>query len=130
MELDRLLNAVGKQTFIKYYNYFKDLTYNSSDILDIITEDYTDKSKRSRLGHARMIFNEGLNKEALKIIINSNVPESVKIPDKRASIVRYVSVIFDCLIRLYPVCNSVLDNSVWFMPDSIFNILLVSETVL
>ena len=52
MELDRLLNAVGKQTFIKYYNYFKDLTYNSSDISDIITEDYTDKSKRSRLGHA------------------------------------------------------------------------------
>lgn len=78
MELDRLLNAVGKQTFIKYYNYFKDLTYNSSDILDIITEDYTDKSKRSRLGHARMIFNEGLNKEALKIIINSNVPEDIR----------------------------------------------------
>lgn len=78
MELDRLLNAVGKRTFIKYYNYFKDLTYNSSDILDIITEDYTDKSKRSRLGHARIIFNEELNKEALKIIINSNVPEDIR----------------------------------------------------
>lgn len=75
MNLERLLCAIGKQTFIKYYNYFKDEKYTSADILNIITEDYTDKSKRSRFGHARMIFNDKLNIEALKIIINSKVPE-------------------------------------------------------
>ena len=50
MDLERLLCAVGKQSFVKYYNYFKDENYTSSNILKIITEDYTDKSKRSRLG--------------------------------------------------------------------------------
>lgn len=82
MDLERLLCAVGKQSFVKYYNYFKDENYTSSDILKIITEDYTDKSKRSRLGHARMIFNNKLNLEALKIIINSKVSEETIIKAK------------------------------------------------
>ena len=82
MDLERLLCAVGKQSFVKYYNYFKDENYTSSDILKIITEDYTDKSKRSRLGHARMIFNNKLNIEALKIIINSKVSEETIIKAK------------------------------------------------
>lgn len=82
MDLERLLCTVGKQSFVKYYNYFKDENYTSSDILKIITEDYTDKSKRSRLGHARMIFNNKLNLEALKIIINSKVSEETIIKAK------------------------------------------------
>lgn len=82
MDLERLLCAVGKQSFVKYYNYFKDENYTSSDILKIITEDYTDKSKRSRLGHAKMIFNNKLNLEALKIIINSKVSEETIIKAK------------------------------------------------
>lgn len=82
MDLERLLCAVGKQSFVKYYNYFKDENYTSSHILKIITEDYTDKSKRSRLGHARMIFNNKLNLEALKIIINSKVSEETIIKAK------------------------------------------------
>ena len=75
MNLQELFKAVGKQIFVKYYYYFKDSrNYSVSDIVDIIEEDYTEKSKRSRTGHARMIFNNSWNIEALKIISNSNVP--------------------------------------------------------
>lgn len=75
MNLQELFKAVGKQIFVKYYYYFKDSrNYSVSDIVDIIEEDYTEKSKRSRTGHARMIFNNCWNIEALKIISNSNVP--------------------------------------------------------
>lgn len=83
MDLEKLLCAVGKQTFIKYYDVFKNKNCSSSEILKIITEDYTDKSKRSRLGHAKMIFNEKLNIEALKIIINSKVPEETILEAKK-----------------------------------------------
>lgn len=75
MNIEKLLNAIGKQIFIKYYYYFKDLNYSSTDIMNIIKEKYTNKSKRSRIGHARMIFNYGLNIEALKIIAKSKVSE-------------------------------------------------------
>ena len=51
MDLERLLCAVGKQSFVKYYNYFKDENYTSSDILKIITEDYTDVYKRQQVSH-------------------------------------------------------------------------------
>lgn len=75
MNLQELFKAVGKQIFVKYYYYFKDSrNYSALDMVDIIEENYTEKSKRSRTGHARMIFNNHWNIEALKIISNSNVP--------------------------------------------------------
>lgn len=75
MNLQELFKSVGKQIFVKYYYYFKDSqNYTVADVAKIISEDYTEKSKRSRTGHARMIFNNGWNIEALKIILSSNVP--------------------------------------------------------
>ena len=78
MNLQELFKAVGKQIFVKYYYFFKDAdNYSVSDMVKIIKEDYTEKSKRSRTGHARMIFNNGWNIEALKIILSSNLPQSI-----------------------------------------------------
>ena len=69
MDLDRVLTTIGKGFFIKY---FVDLMSESpEECIKIIEEDYTEKSKRSRVGHAKMIFAHNLEKEALKYISKS-----------------------------------------------------------
>ena len=69
MDLDRVLTTIGKGFFIKY---FVDLMSGSpEECIKIIEEDYTEKSKRSRVGHAKMIFAHNLEKEALKYISKS-----------------------------------------------------------
>lgn len=79
MNLQRQLNSVGKVIFVKYYYYFSDSNYYSTeDITKIIKENYSNKSKKSRISHAHMIFNYNLNIEALKIILKSKVPEEIK----------------------------------------------------
>lgn len=79
MNLQRQLNSVGKAIFVKYYYYFSDSNnYSTEDIIKIIKENYSNKSKKSRISHAHMIFNNNLNVEALKIILKSKVPEEIK----------------------------------------------------
>lgn len=79
MNLQRQLNSVGKAIFVKYYYYFCDSNYYSTeDIIKIIKENYSNKSKKSRISHAHMIFNNNLNVEALKIILKSKVSEEIK----------------------------------------------------
>lgn len=79
MNLQRQLNSVGKAIFVKYYYYFSDSNYYSTeDVIKIIKENYSEKSKKSRISHAHMIFNNNLNVEALKIILKSKVPEEIK----------------------------------------------------
>ena len=79
MNLQIQLNSVGKAILVKYYYYFSDSNYYSTeDIIKIIKENYSNKSKKSRISHAHMIFNNNLNVEALKIILKSKVPEEIK----------------------------------------------------
>lgn len=79
MNIQRQLNSVGKAIFVNYYYYFSDSNYYSTeDIIKIIKENYSNKSKKSRISHAHMIFNNNLNVEALKIILKSKVPEEIK----------------------------------------------------
>ena len=69
MDLVRTLNSVGKSTFIKYYYNFKN---NSREACIMqFEESFTDKAKLTRTGHAQRIFREGMNIEALKIIVES-----------------------------------------------------------
>ena len=69
MDLVRTLNSVGKSTFIKYYYNFKN---NSREACIMqFEEPFTDKAKLTRTGHAQRIFREGMNIEALKIIVDS-----------------------------------------------------------
>ena len=70
MDLIRVLNSVGKSTFVKYYYNFKNLSRN--ECVSKFEEDYTDKAKSTRTGHAQRIFRENKHIEALQIIINSN----------------------------------------------------------
>lgn len=70
MTLERLLNSVGKSTFVKYYYNFKNQT--SEYCLNHFEEDYTDKAKATRVSHAKTIFKNGWEFEALRLIISSN----------------------------------------------------------
>lgn len=68
VETMEILNKIGKSTFVEHYYDFK----NGLTPADDLPENFTTNSKRSRTSKARKIFREGLNLEALEIIINSN----------------------------------------------------------
>ena len=70
MDLERTLNSIGKSTFVKYYYNFRDKSRD--ECIRVFDEDYTDKAKSTRTGHAQRIFRENRNIEALKIIVASN----------------------------------------------------------
>ena len=70
MDLVRVLNSVGKSTFVKYYYNFKDKSRD--ECIMLFDEDFTDKAKGTRTGHAQRIFREYKHLEALTIIADSN----------------------------------------------------------
>ena len=70
MDLERTLNSVGKSTFVKYYYDFRDKSRD--ECIKAFSEDYSDKAKGTRTGHAQRIFRENKNIDALRIIIASN----------------------------------------------------------
>ena len=69
MDIKRTLTTIGKSTFVKYYYNFKHLS--TEECIDKFEESYTLKSKKSRTGHAKMIFNHNMHLEALQIIADS-----------------------------------------------------------
>ncbi len=69
MDLIRILNSVGKSTFVKYYHSFKNKS--REECIMQFEEDFTDKAKHTRTGHAQRIFREDMHIEALKIIVDS-----------------------------------------------------------
>lgn len=73
-----LLRDIGMQFFIKYYDYFQE-SMTTADILTLITEDYTEHSKRTRCSKAIRIFREGSQLEALELIANAqDIPMATK----------------------------------------------------
>ena len=70
MDLVRVLNSVGKSTFVKYYYNFRDKSRDECILL--FDEDFTDKAKSTRTGHAQRIFRVNKHIEALTIIAGSN----------------------------------------------------------
>ena len=69
MTLDSVLSGVGKTIFIEHYYDFKNKS--REECIDAISEDYSDKSKRARTSHAKRIFREGKQRDALEIILSS-----------------------------------------------------------
>lgn len=67
VETMEILNKIGKSTFIKHYYDFKHDLIPADDL----PGNFTTNSKRSRKSKARRIFREGLQLEALQIIMNS-----------------------------------------------------------
>ncbi|MBE6824691.1 MAG: hypothetical protein E7513_05030 [Ruminococcaceae bacterium] len=77
MTLERLLNSVGKRTFVKYYYNFKN--HSRQYCISNFDEPFTEKAKASKTGHAQMVFKNRLEKDALVLISKSNrVDETTK----------------------------------------------------
>ncbi len=73
-DVGTLLNSIGKKTFVKYYETFKDADVSHQEMIDRLALDsqkFTPTSKANKTSSARRIFREGLEIEALLIIVDS-----------------------------------------------------------
>ncbi|MEW5929064.1 MAG: hypothetical protein AB1941_16510 [Gemmatimonadota bacterium] len=77
--LERLLNSVGKEVFVRYFDSFQDFTRSNEEVAGFLPERYTLHSRRSRTSTARRVIREGLSREALELISSSDRldPETV-----------------------------------------------------
>ena len=73
-DVGTLLNSIGKKTFIKYYEAFKDTDISHQQVIDKLsldTQKITSTYRTNKTSSARRIFREGLELEALQIILGS-----------------------------------------------------------
>lgn len=79
------LKTVGFSTFVKYYMDYTDINNSSEDIKKILqlNENYTENSCATKASTGKGIINSGLEKEALKIIINSKKTDDLTIQKAR-----------------------------------------------
>jgi hypothetical protein len=79
-DLVRLLNSVGKSTFVSFFDEFADSALTNQDVVTILPEQYTLKARNTRVSKARRILPKGLAEEALELICASERvdPETAK----------------------------------------------------
>jgi len=70
-DLVRLLNSVGKSTFVRYYRQFSDRSLSHEDLVDLLPKEYTLKARHTRVSKVRRILDEGLHQQALELIAKS-----------------------------------------------------------
>jgi len=70
-ELYDLLGKIGKGVFVKYFSAFGDQTISNQEMIAMLPQEYTFKSRTSRTSKSRRIFKEGLQCEALRMIADS-----------------------------------------------------------
>lgn len=70
INLEKCLQRIGKNCFIKYFEEFKKDLPNI-EYHKIITENYTITAKNTRISNAKAIFRENLEIEALQNIVLS-----------------------------------------------------------
>jgi hypothetical protein len=72
--LTRHLQAVGMACFVHYYERFADANISNADVIAEIfrNEGYTEKSCRSRTGHARGIIRANQSHDALQRVVDAN----------------------------------------------------------
>jgi hypothetical protein len=71
-DLARLINSVGKSTFVRYYSEFADPSLSNQDVVAILPQDQSLKARNTRTSKARRIFREGLEKDALELICHAD----------------------------------------------------------
>ena len=71
MDIKKLLNGIGIQVFVEYFKYFDNLSYEVADIIEILPNNYTEKSRRSKISKARTLIKENREQEALEYILKS-----------------------------------------------------------
>lgn len=67
MDLDRLLQSIGKECFVKHYHLFADTSLSNAQVAARLPAEYTEGSKRSRTATARRVIRAGRGEEALRM---------------------------------------------------------------
>lgn len=72
-KLIKTINSVGKETFVKYFEYYNNPQYETRDIKALFEkyENYKPNSMASKASGGKSIIKKGLAKEALTIILNA-----------------------------------------------------------
>jgi len=92
MTTEKLLNGVGIKIFIEYFEDFSNESLQTNDLIEILPNKYTEKSRRSRISKARTIIkNPYLLSDTLKYIINSNKIDN-KIKNKAKKILNFEKI--------------------------------------
>ncbi len=73
IDLTRCINSIGKSCFIKHFDLFADRKLRVVDKVDRLMqlENYTESGCHIRVTFADQIFENGFEKEALRVIIDS-----------------------------------------------------------
>ncbi|PQP82708.1 hypothetical protein C0Q44_14995 [Paenibacillus sp. PCH8] len=71
INLVRLLNSIGKRVFVEYYEVFSNNKMSKDEKIAKLPEEYKIDGSRIRVNCANKIFESGLEKKALNIIVNS-----------------------------------------------------------
>ena len=73
IKLKRTLQSIGMGCFIDYFDLFSSNRFSNEEICEYLfnENDFTEKSCRSRTNHAKRIFSEKKEIDALKIIESS-----------------------------------------------------------
>jgi hypothetical protein len=71
-ELNNLLGKIGKSVFVQYFREFSDPNLSNQDVIALLPQEYTFKSRTSRTSKSRRILREGMAEEALSIIETSD----------------------------------------------------------
>ena len=77
----REINTIGMSTFVKYYQYFKNLTYSRQEIIGIMrnNEVYKESSINTKVSMGVKIFKQKKDEAVLNIIVDAkNVDEATR----------------------------------------------------
>lgn len=101
--MERLLKSVGQRVFVSYYCDFANPAMSTADLVDLLAaEGFTEKACKSRATHARRIFAEGLNTEALRFIAASTRGGNEKTAKMASELLTQVQKEADEASRLVP----------------------------
>ena len=83
-ELNHLLGKIGKRVFVQYFRQFGNPDISPQEMIALLPDEYTLKSRASRTSKSRRIFREGLEQAALSIIGDSDRVEPEATSEARA----------------------------------------------
>lgn len=71
--MERLLNSVGKKCFVEYFEIFKNMNIEHSDLVNTIHEEkgYSLKACQTRVSKSRKIIGNGQTSDAFQVIIKA-----------------------------------------------------------
>ena len=77
-DLMRLLNSIGKSVFVEYYDILSSRKLSTDEKIEKLPKEYSFNASRTRVNCANKIFERGLEKDALRILIQARVDDQIK----------------------------------------------------